>query len=166
MRNTRSIPHNWICLLFFVAIFSLTASNASSQGKDTSSIRLSLLNKGKTFIAYNGDFSSFRKSTRDSLLEHSITVDFGTIGSRTVDRIFAIVDMLEIYDEITGKADRARVKSLLESKLKAHADNIDEDIEMVNINLGGTRMPAIAESGTRMKDDLRSLKSFLYSTKL
>ncbi len=71
--------------------------------------------------------------------------------------------LLEVYENVSCRPDRARIQPLIKLQVSRYAKNIETDIPIVNTNLAYTKLPVIASTGDRMKQDLRDAKAFLDS---
>lgn len=152
-------------VVFFILLLSVAAICSAQSIPSTAKVQASLLASAKQFNSYARDFNSFAKSNNSSEqdLEYEVATSFADTAKRINDRIFTVIDLLDVYDAIKCKADRKSLKLIIEKKIKTASVSLDQDVEEMNTGLGSTKSPAIAVSATRMKDDLRSLKSFLVS---
>jgi len=128
-------------------------------------VRPTLLVKTRQLNNYEHDFLSFANANKGTD-EFQTAIDFINIASKYEDRISAVLDLIDVYDEVTCKPDRSRIKGIIETKIRKYADGIDDDVELLNLGLGITKSPGIAATGTRFKEDLRNLKTVLHAIEL
>jgi hypothetical protein len=74
------------------------------------------------------------------------------------ERLYASNAMLRMYDNISCKADRAKVKTILKAQLDYSSWRLNEAITRTSGSLSFIKIPALATEGLRMKDDLRAAK--------
>lgn len=136
----------------------LSANAAAQQSKQSNQEFLQA--KSRRFINYGTDFAAF---ARGSNLEWEIPMDLGNIAASTGDFITAAQAFLDIYDQLSCQADRSKTWSVIKRNLDYYGKQIDNFVKTVNNGLSFTKAPAVATSGTQMKEDLRELKAFFES---
>ena len=85
------------------------------------------------------------------------------IAWRTTDELIATNALLEVYDNVQSSTDRTRIQPLIKSDVLRYSKDIEGEIQFVNGSLAKTKLPAVAATGDRMKQDLRDAKAFLDS---
>lgn len=151
-----------ICFLLTV----LAATVASSQQSKPQSNSDVLDTRIKRLFDYEQDFIEFTKSNRNNTNEYEIARELVTVARESSDLVDAASSLLFVYDNITSKADRATVSRFIESKLSTYVQMLDLSIKQINLQLSYTKSVGIAASGTRLKEELRDIKSLLESIRL
>ncbi|HEV1994606.1 MAG TPA: hypothetical protein VGR03_09765 [Candidatus Acidoferrum sp.] len=121
--------------------------------------------KHKRFVEYHQTFNSFAQSGLGSD-EFHVAMSLTTIASRTGDYLWSVHILLEIYGGLSCEEDRARVRPIIERELNFYSKLIEVFVDEANLNIAHTHMPGVAAEGTRMRDDLRGVKSIFDSIKL
>jgi S1-C subfamily serine protease len=118
----------------------------------------------KRFSQHKRDFLDFAKlNYRNKRAEYEVCMAFSVIAERTYESLNSTIALLEVYENISSSADRARIQPLIRSDALRYSKSIETDIPLVNDNLANTKLPGIAATGDRMKQDLRDAKAFLDS---
>jgi len=68
---------------------------------------------------------------------------------------------LQMYDTISCKPDRAKAKRILKGQLGYYSWLFDSEVTRTTGGLTFPKVPAAAQMGLRMKDDLRAAKDKL-----
>jgi hypothetical protein len=121
--------------------------------------------KRKHFIDYQQDFVHFGQSSLGTD-EYQTAMDLEKVAEETVQELDAVHTLLEIYGDLSCQEDRARVRPLIENDLGYYSKMTEPSIEGANLIIAHTQMPGIAAEGTRMRDELREVKSIFESIKL
>jgi hypothetical protein len=82
------------------------------------------------------------------------------------DYMSAVGTLLEIYSDLSCEEDRIKIRVVVEKEVSYYAKQITPLVDGANLSIAHTRMPGVAAEGTRMRDDLREVKSILDSVKL
>jgi len=150
-----------VATLFLGAI--LVGSVSAQQPRQSNSEFLRA--KSRRFIDYQRDFLSFARESKGGD-DWAIPSNLHTAASTISEYLFATRSFLEIYDHLSCPSDRANARSILRREFAYYAKQIDGYVDTVNLGLSYTRAPAVATSGTQMKEDLRELKAFFEAVTL
>jgi hypothetical protein len=113
----------------------------------------------KTFSTYSKDFQALEGPLRgDELLEVEFLDDVATTAE---DRLHAANAMLEMYNSVSCRPDREKVKAILKEQLDYYSWQMGNEADRSAGSLQFAKMPAVAQTGLKMKDDLRAAKSKL-----
>jgi hypothetical protein len=121
--------------------------------------------KHKHFIEYQQDFDHFAKSGIGTD-EYQYAMDLAKVAGETEQNLSAVNTLLEIYGDLSCEEDRANVRPVIERDLGYYSKMIDLSVEEANLTISQTHMPGVASEGTRMRDDLREVKTIFDSIKL
>ena len=113
----------------------------------------------KAFSNYSKDFRALEGSLHG---EEWQEVDFlDGIATTAAETFEAANTMLDMYDSISCKPDRAKVRPILKKHLDYYSRNMDWEADRSAGSLQFAKVPAVAQMGLRMKDDLRAAKEKL-----
>jgi hypothetical protein len=115
---------------------------------------------GQRFLDYAKDFNSFAES-HEGDNEYDTAAKLGDIASQNVDQLSAIAELVDIYDDAYCEKDRSLVKRHVKLGLADYLRMLDLHIDYANKLVSRTKLPAVSQTGLRMKDDLRNLKAKL-----
>lgn len=87
-------------------------------------------------------------------------------SSLVADYILTLQTLLVLHYKVTCTSDRTQVWETVKSQSDYYAKRVDHFIDEVNLGLAHSTVPAVAASGTQLKQDLRELKGFLESLQL
>jgi hypothetical protein len=121
--------------------------------------------KHKRFIEYQQDFLHFGQSGLGTD-EYQYAMDLEKVAEETGQNLAATDTLLEIYGDLSCEEDRARVGPVIEKDLGYYSKLTDPSIEGANLIIAHTQKPGVAAEATRMRDDLREVKSVFDSIKL
>src|ERR1700730_13547190 len=107
------------------------------------------------FVNYSRDFVTFAKSGDD----YEVAMDLHTTASETGDYLSAVDTLLEIYSDLSCEDDRSRIQPQIIKDVDLYVSLVENLIERANLDIAHTKMPGIAAEGTRMRDELREVKS-------
>jgi hypothetical protein len=113
----------------------------------------------KIFSNYSKDFRALEDSLSGEDLQ--AVQFFDGVATTAGDRLDAAKTMLEMYDNISCKSDSARVRPILTKHLEMYSWLLDHEADRSAGFLQFAKVPAAAQLGLRMKDDLRAAKSKL-----
>jgi hypothetical protein len=148
------MPVRTIALLL-VAMIQIVGT-ASSQ---TAASKHDLSRDVKTFETYANDFRAAKQNVHGVEFEGT---DFLENTSQMVEeRLDDLSYTLRLYDRISCKADREKVKSLVKEQSGLIAYLINYDADRVAGMLSFVKVPATAQTGLKMKDDMRAAKEKL-----
>jgi len=140
---------------------------AATSPRQEASVQSSPLSKSlalaKRFSQHERDFLDFAKSSRNNRDEREISDTLAAIAERTYEYLDSTIALLEVYENISSGADRAKIQPLIKLQVSRYVKNIEGSVPEVNANLADTKLPAVAATGDRMKQDLRDAKAFLDS---
>jgi hypothetical protein len=115
------------------------------------------------FQEYQGDFVDFAKSQRPFSQERETSDDLSAIAERIGDYLQSTTTLLEVYASVSREADRVRIQPIIKSQASEFAKKIETDLPLVNTKVANTKIPAVATTGDRMKQDMRDAKIFFDS---
>ncbi len=113
----------------------------------------------KTFSNYSKDFRALEDSLHGEDLQAVQFLD--GVATTAEDRLDAASAMLEMYDSISCKPDRSGVRPILKNYLDGYSWLMDHEADRTAGFLQFAKVPAAAQLGLRMKDDLRAAKTKL-----
>jgi len=113
----------------------------------------------KIFSNYSKDFRALEDSLHGEDLQ--AVQFFDGVATTAGDRLDAAKTMLEMYDNISCKPDSARVKPILKKHLEMYSWLMDHEADRSAGFLQFAKVPAAAQLGLKMKDDLRAAKGKL-----
>jgi hypothetical protein len=145
------------------AATALAATSLGQEASAQSSALTKSLALAKRFNQHERDFLDFAKLSRNNRDEREISDSLAAIAGRTAEFLVATNALLEVYENISNSADRTRIQPLIKSEALRYSQGIEADMPLVNANLADTKLPAVAISGDRMKQDMRDAKTFLDS---
>jgi len=111
------------------------------------------------FQNYSKDFREMLKASHGEEFEVVDLLDH--VATTAEDRLDATAAMLQMYDNISSKSHRARVKPILKKQLAMYSWLFDQETSRTAGALTFVKAPAAAQMGLRMKDDLRAAKEKL-----
>jgi hypothetical protein len=117
----------------------------------------------KTFLNYSGQFIEMAKP----LSGQQADVAWGLQGAaeRTHIEVAAAAAMLQIQSQISCESDRTNAGNLTGAQLSQYYNILESEIKQGRHLLALTKIPAVAEVGLRMTDDLQSLRMRLDSAR-
>lgn len=131
----------------------------SPSGQDVKTPTNILSAQEKVFSNYSKDFRALEGSLKGVDFEG---VDFlDTVATTAEDRLYSAAAMSEIYDNISCQTDREKVRPILKKRLLAFSWLMDQEADRTAGFLQFVTLPAAAQMGLRMKDDLRTTKDKL-----
>jgi hypothetical protein len=110
----------------------------------------------KNLISQSDDMSSIAKSLNGFDFNNAITIsDHAQQGMMYLDASYWFV---LTYDSMQCDEDKNLAKAVLQNRLGFYAHLLDMAVDQTNGNLGLTRVPAVAQQGQRIRDELRAAK--------
>jgi hypothetical protein len=110
----------------------------------------------KNLITQSEDLESITKSLRGEDVDNALAIDeHAGQGEMYLDATFWFVG---IYDRMQCDEDKNLAKAVLQNRLGFYAHMLDMAVDQTNGNLALTRVPAVAQQGQRIRDELRSAK--------
>jgi hypothetical protein len=110
---------------------------------------------------YSNDFRAMEKASPNEHEDLQPLEFLDDVAGTAEDRLFAANNMLQMYDNISCNPDRARVKLVLKKTLDYYSWQFENEAGRVAGALTFAKVPATAQTGLRMKDDLRATKEKL-----
>src|SRR5262249_54828445 len=95
--------------------------------------------------------------------EYEIAFNLFNISSIESEYISNIQTMLNIHQQVSCRSDKDIVWLEVKRSRDYYLLLIDNDIKSINLDISTSKSPAIATSGTQLKDDLRDVKTFFQS---
>ncbi len=87
------------------------------------------------------------------------------VATRNREVIWAVTNLLVIYDVISNQADKDKVKPLVTVNLRYYSDKFDGEIKYVNGLISLTKLPGVATDAVSLREDLSETKNLLDSHK-
>ncbi|MGA2851914.1 MAG: hypothetical protein ABSE46_23170 [Terracidiphilus sp.] len=113
----------------------------------------------KNLIAQSDDMASIAKSLNGFDFNNAMSIsDHAQHGMIYLDAVYWFVGT---YDKMQCVEDKNVAKAVLQDRLGFYALMLDMAIDRTNGHLGLTRVPAVAQQGQRMRDELRAAKNKL-----
>jgi hypothetical protein len=142
----------------------LTASAVGGQSESQSARSVNeqeIAEWRKTLFSDSADLNKLASSVQNQSLEFSTVSGLSQKASAGAAVLDAAYWFFAIYDRMQCNPDREAAKQVLINRLGLYAHLLDLHADHVAGDLGYTRVPAIAQAGSRGKDDLRSAKAKL-----
>ncbi len=115
-----------------------------------------LRTRKNNLLTQSDDMDSIAKSLNGSDFENaSSIVDHAQQGAMYLDATYWFVG---IYYVMQCDKDKNLAKVVLQDRLGFYAHLLDMAVDQTNGNLGLTRVPAVAQQGQRIRDELRAAK--------
>jgi hypothetical protein len=150
--------------LFAACCYSQDAASKSDQQgvseiAANKAVLVDLDTRKKNLVAQSDDMNSIEKSLNGFDFNTAGTiVDHAQQGMMYLDAIYWFVG---IYDRMQCDEDKNLAKTVLQNRLGFYAHLLDMAVDQTNGNLGLTRVPAVAQQGQRIRDELRAAKNKL-----
>ena len=110
----------------------------------------------QALITESGDLESIEKSLRGYDVDNALTIDQrATYGVMYLDASFWF---LGEYDRMQCDEDKKLAKVVLQNRLEFYAHMLDMAVNDTDGFLGLTRVPAVAQQGAKIRDELRAAK--------
>jgi hypothetical protein len=171
MLRTRKIVVFSASIMLFMT--SQSSSSVQSKTQRETLSRLEMLSKldaleseMKQFANYEKDFSEFKKNLSKDSLDSEIADNFYSLSKIGTEQVRSAYVVLYVYSNLSCEADRAKVKGMIQTLLNNYLSRKDGEIQLINGLLSLAKNPALALTGTKLKEDLRAIKSLLESTRL
>ena len=139
--------------LLLAALSNLPGAQAADSSQHDLSSQVSI------FSNYSKDFRALEDSLHGEDLQAVQFLD--SVATTAEDRLHAAKAMLDMYGNILCKPDRERVRSILKEQLDMYSWMMDHEADRTAGFLQFAKVPAAAQLGLRMKDDLRATKNQL-----
>ncbi len=155
-------------LAFVVSISSCTlgqvadAKPSADQTADLAARKAAETDLGKSkkaLLELSSDLEGMTRSLRGSDIDNALAIDQrSTFGVMYVD---ATVWFLAMYNRMECDSDRAIAKAVLSDRLGFYSQMLGMAADQTNGYLAYSRVPAIAQQGRLIKDELRNAKNNL-----
>jgi hypothetical protein len=157
-----------IFIISLIMVFILPATSLFSESFTKQSDEDFLKKESDRFSNYAEDFTQFGKSqlSESNYSEGETASRLLTVATLTNHYSHASWVLLAIYKRLCCNTDRANMKPVIKGELNFYAGQVGIYIDWVNNEISYTKVPAIAVSGTKMKEDMREIKSRLESIEL
>ena len=115
-----------------------------------------LITRKNNLVAQSNDMNSIAKSLNGFDFNNAIAIGgHAQQGMMYLDALFWFVGT---YDKMQCVEDKNLAKAVLQNRLGFYAHLLDMAVDQTNGNLGLTRVPAVAQQGQRIRDELRAAK--------
>jgi hypothetical protein len=115
----------------------------------------------KTFANYSKDFRAMQEPLKGQQ-DLEVLFDLDHTATSAEERMYAANAALQMYDSISSASDRAKVKGILKEQLLDYYSWVfDQDVTRTAGVLTFIKVPAAAQLGLRMRDDMRAAKEKL-----
>ncbi len=122
----------------------------------TKAVEHDLATRKENLLTQSGDLDSLAKSLNGFDFNNATTiVDHAQQGAMYLDATYWFVGT---YYVMQCDRDRYLAKVVLQDRLGFYAHMLDLALDQTNGNLGLTRVPAVAQQGLRIRDELRAAK--------
>jgi hypothetical protein len=155
--KTKSTLRRLRILLTLVLGIVLTGSPLAGE----TSAKHDLSAEIKTFDSYTKDFHAALQSVHGEEFESANYLQ--ELSAKVSERLTSLKYTLKIYDSISCKSDRETVKALVKDQLAMNAYLINSDADTLLGMLAFVKVPATAQMGLKLKDDMRATKERLDS---
>jgi hypothetical protein len=119
-------------------------------------VEVDLVTRKNNLIAQTDDMDSIAKSLNGFDFNNAITIgNHAQQGMMYMDALFWFVGT---YDKMQCAEDKNLAKAVLQNRLGFYAHLLDMAVDQTNGSLGLTRVPAVAQQGQRIRDELRAAK--------
>ena len=113
----------------------------------------------KALLSESQDLEAMMRSLKSPDQDAAIAIDQrASLGAMELD---ATIWFAGIYENMQCDADREVAKAALKNRLGFYAQLLDLEAETTAKQLALTRVPAVAQSGQRIKEHLRAAKATL-----
>lgn len=110
----------------------------------------------KNLMAQSDDMASIAKSLHGFDFDNAMSIsDHAQHGMLYLDAVYCFVDT---YDRMQCAEDKNVAKAVLQDRLGFYALMLGMAVDRTNGHLGLTRVPAVAQQGQRIRDELRAAK--------
>ena len=110
----------------------------------------------KNLLTQSQDLESIAKSLTGVDVNSALSIDErAQQGAMYLDATYWFVG---IYDRMQYDEDKNVAKAVLQNRLGFYAYMLDMAVDQTNGYLGLTRVPAVAQQGQRIRDELRAAK--------
>jgi len=115
-----------------------------------------LVTRRNNLLTQSDDIASIAKSLNGFDFNNAMSIsDHAQHGMIYMDAVYWFVST---YDRMQCVEDKNFAKAVLQDRLGFYAHLLDLAVERTNGHLGLTRVPAVAQQGQRIRDELRAAK--------
>jgi hypothetical protein len=150
----KSLIRNLSVASVFIAV---AVSGVFAQQPGQSNLEF-LVAKSHRFLSYEDDFVAFAHNAKGD--DKRTTFELFDAASSVHQFVFAAGSLLNIYDSLSCRSDRESAWAIIRTAFDHYARQTENHIKTVNSRLSYVKVPAVAASGTQMKEDMRELKAF------
>jgi hypothetical protein len=119
-------------------------------------VLVDLVARKNNLIAQSDDMASIANSLNGSEFNNAMSIsDHAQHGMIYLDAVYWFVGT---YDRMQCVEDKNFAKAVLQDRLGFYAHLLDIAVDQTNGHLGLTRVPAVAQQGQRIRDELRAAK--------
>jgi hypothetical protein len=158
----RSLAVVLVIALFGVCCYPQVAPKAEQDTSEVAAkkaVEADLSARKKNLMAQSEDMESIGTSLRGMDIDNEIAIDArAQQGEIYLD---AVVWFVATYNRMQCDEDKNVAKVMLQNRLGFYAHMLDMAADQTNGYLGMTRLPAVAQQGQRIRDELRAAKTKL-----
>lgn len=150
-------------LLSFVVLPTETTfrvASAQSSQKITSQSFEPLL---RHFNDYQRDFASFMSSQGHNDFEFVLSSTLAHVAESADLYLDTTYRLLWLYENMTCEQDKALTAQTIKLMIPSYLQLMEAQLTDTNNGLSHTRLPGMAATAVRMRDDLREARTLLYS---
>jgi predicted DNA-binding protein YlxM (UPF0122 family) len=107
--------------------------------------------------AYEKDFNAITRAHRTETFEALLANDIFEKNLLAIKTLTSAKDLLEIYQQLSSSVDRAVVREHILGSFSLYAKEFTILADAVSDDVASTHVPALALSGSKLRDDLRQL---------
>jgi hypothetical protein len=141
-----------------ILLFALP-KQANGQGVDLQSQTADLAARKTALLNESTDFEETMKSLQVTEFETALSIN--NTAQQAVMGLDATVWFLTVYNNMQCDPDRAVAKGILTNRLGLYAHLLDIEAGQVAGWLAFAKLPVTAQTGLKIKDDLRAAKGKL-----
>ncbi len=136
-----------------------TSQQDSTEVVANKAVEGDLSTRKKNLNTQSEDMGSIAKSLSGVDLDNALAIDDHALqGEMYLDAIYWFVVM---YDRLQCDEDKNLAKAVLQNRLGFYSYMLDMAVGQTNGSLGLARVPAVAQQGQRIRDELRAAKAKL-----
>ena len=162
--------HRNVVVTLVVTALCFSSSTTQLHGQETSPspkaevspfelMQRDMAARKKALISEEDDLEAMAKSLSGMELDSVLSID--QKAGQGVMQLDATLWFAAIYKNMQCDADREVARNVLKNRLAFYAHLFDMEAEQVAAHLAFVRLPATAQSGQRIKEDLRAAKATL-----
>jgi hypothetical protein len=149
--------------LALIGVALLASSPVCLGGQNTDSQSQSdirdLAAKKTALLKDSSDLTAMAESLQGAEQETALRINDGTILA--VAELDATIGFYSVYEKMQCEADRAIAKAALKNRLGLYSHVLNFEADHLTHYLPMTKLPAVAQAGLQLRDDLRAAKSKL-----